>query len=75
MSDTAIRCAGLSKLYQIGEQERYKALRDVIADTAAAPFRRLRQTLSRNGRDANRDGSEIRNPQSAIRNLLTPSGP
>src|SRR6266852_2814293 len=68
MSETAIRCVGLSKLYRIGEQERYKALRDVIADTAAAPFRRLRQTISRNGRNENGDGSEIRNPQSAIRN-------
>src|SRR6059036_3777252 len=67
MSDIAIRCEGLSKLYRIGEQERYKALRDVIADTAAAPFRRLRQTISRNGSRANGDGSEIRNPQSAIR--------
>src|SRR6266404_2637891 len=67
MSETAIRCVGLSKRYRIGEQERYKALRDVIADTAAAPFRRLRQTLSRNGSDASGDGSEIRNSQSAIR--------
>lgn len=30
MSDTAIRCEGLSKCYRIGEQERYKALRDVV---------------------------------------------
>ncbi len=67
MSDIAIKCEHLSKLYRIGEQERYKALRDVIADTAAAPFRRLRQTISRNGRNENGDGSEIRNPQSAIR--------
>jgi lipopolysaccharide transport system ATP-binding protein len=68
MSETAIKCVGLSKRYRIGEQERYKALRDVIADTAAAPFRRLRQTISRDGSDANGDGSEIRNSQSAIRN-------
>jgi lipopolysaccharide transport system ATP-binding protein len=38
----AIRCEGLSKEYRIGEQERYKALRDVITDAATAPFRRLR---------------------------------
>src|SRR5712692_6580039 len=48
MSETAIKCEGLSKRYRIGEQERYKALRDVIADTAAAPFRRVRSTI-RNG--------------------------
>src|SRR5437016_853532 len=48
MSETAIKCEGLSKRYRIGEQERYKALRDVIADTAAAPFRRLR-TVFANG--------------------------
>src|SRR5260370_7524698 len=66
-SDVAIRCEGLSKRYRIGEQERYKALRDVIADTAAAPFRRLR-SIVRSGNSANGNGSEIRNPQSAIRN-------
>lgn len=48
MSNLAIRCEGLSKRYRIGaSQERYKALRDVITDAAAAPFRRLR--ASRNG--------------------------
>ncbi|HVS80985.1 MAG TPA: polysaccharide ABC transporter ATP-binding protein [Pyrinomonadaceae bacterium] len=59
MSDIAIKCEALSKRYRIGEQERYKALRDVIADTAAAPFRRLRAALDRrpetgdgNGRDS-----------------------
>ena len=47
MSNLAIRCEGLSKQYRIGAPyERYKALRDVITDAAAAPFRRLR---SRNG--------------------------
>ena len=49
MSEIAIKCEGLSKLYRIGEQERYKALRDVIADTATAPFRRLRHAISSNG--------------------------
>jgi len=66
-SDVAIRCEGLSKRYRIGQQERYKALRDVIADTAAAPFRRLR-SIVRSGNSANGNGSEIRNPQSASRN-------
>src|SRR5258705_9074641 len=48
MSDIAIHCEGLSKQYRIGQREPYKALRDVISDAAAAPFRRLRSTL-RNG--------------------------
>ena len=42
MSNIAICCEGLAKQYQIGERERYKALRDVITDTVAAPLRRLR---------------------------------
>ena len=67
-SDVAIRCEGLSKRYRIGEQERYKALRDVIADTAAAPFRHLRRAISRNGNAANGDGFEIRNSESEISN-------
>jgi lipopolysaccharide transport system ATP-binding protein len=41
MTDIAIRCEGLGKQYRIGERERYKALRDTIADTFSAPFRRL----------------------------------
>jgi lipopolysaccharide transport system ATP-binding protein len=51
MSDIAIKCKGLSKRYLIGERESYKALRDVIADTAAAPFRRLRSAFG-NGNGA-----------------------
>jgi lipopolysaccharide transport system ATP-binding protein len=47
MTDIAIRCAGLSKQYRLGERESYKALRDVITDAATAPFRRLR--TSQNG--------------------------
>ncbi len=43
--DKAIRCEGLSKHYRIGQQESYKALRDVIADAAAAPFRRVRNAI------------------------------
>lgn len=45
MSDIAIRCEGLSKQYRIGQRERYKALRDVITDAAASPFRRLRSAF------------------------------
>ncbi len=42
MSELAIRSTGLSKRYRIGQQERYQALRDVVADTAMAPFRYFR---------------------------------
>jgi lipopolysaccharide transport system ATP-binding protein len=45
MTDVAIRCEGLAKQYRIGERESYKALRDVIADAFASPFRRLRSAL------------------------------
>jgi len=40
MSGIAIRCDNVSKCYRLGSQERYKALRDVIAKAIAAPFRR-----------------------------------
>ncbi len=46
MSNVAIRCEGLAKQYRIGERERYKALRDVITDAIASPFRRVRSALS-----------------------------
>lgn len=53
MSQTAIRCEGLSKRYRIGEPDRHKTLRDTIAGTASAPIRRLRaafqDSTSRNG--------------------------
>src|SRR2546428_4222044 len=51
MSDTAITCARICKQYRIGEREKYKALRDVIANTIKSPFRRLRQAA--NGSDSN----------------------
>jgi lipopolysaccharide transport system ATP-binding protein len=38
----AIRCEGIGKRYRIGKRERYRTLRDSIAEMAAAPFRRLR---------------------------------
>src|SRR6266550_3332852 len=53
MSDIAIRCDHLSKRYRIGERESYKALRDVITDGVASPFRRLRSALTRNGDSSN----------------------
>lgn len=45
MTEVAIRCEALAKQYQIGERESYKALRDVITDAFASPFRRLRSAL------------------------------
>ena len=65
MSDIAIRCEGLSKQYRIGEQERYKALRDVIADAAVSPFRRLRSAIG------NGNGSSIHNSRPQTRNSGT----
>jgi lipopolysaccharide transport system ATP-binding protein len=48
MSELAIRVAGLSKKYRIGGQrERYKTLRDSLADAAAAPFQRLASLMAR----------------------------
>jgi lipopolysaccharide transport system ATP-binding protein len=50
MSDIAIRVEGLSKQYRIGgKQERYRTLRDTIADTALAPYRRFRAALRHSG--------------------------
>jgi lipopolysaccharide transport system ATP-binding protein len=46
MSDIAVRCEGISKKYRLGQRESYKALRDVLTRTVAAPFRRLRSTES-----------------------------
>ncbi len=45
MTNVAIRCEGLAKQYRIGERESYKALRDVITDAFASPFRRFRSAL------------------------------
>ncbi len=33
MTDLAIRVENLGKLYQIGQRERYEALRDTLTDT------------------------------------------
>ncbi|HEX3036793.1 MAG TPA: ABC transporter ATP-binding protein [Thermodesulfobacteriota bacterium] len=47
MGDIAIRVEGLSKQYHIGaKQERYKTLRDTLADAFVSPFRRARKLLS-----------------------------
>lgn len=39
MSGAVIRSEGLGKRYRVGRLQRYKALRDVLAELAAAPFR------------------------------------
>ncbi len=40
MSRSVIRVEGLSKRYRLGQQQRYHALRDVLARSLSAPFRR-----------------------------------
>lgn len=46
MSDVAIRIEGLSKRYYIGaREERYRTLRDELADAVTAPFRRAAKLL------------------------------
>jgi len=37
----------VSKQYRIGQRERYKALRDVLCDAIASPFRQLRSSFQR----------------------------
>ena len=64
MTDIAICAEGLSKQYRIGQQERYKALRDVITDAAAAPFRRVRSAISGG------NGASIRTRQSKSENTF-----
>ncbi|MDP2725935.1 MAG: ABC transporter ATP-binding protein, partial [Dehalococcoidia bacterium] len=44
MSDVAIHAENLGKLYHIGQRERYKALRDTLADMIYAPVRRIRSS-------------------------------
>jgi len=43
MPDLAIRVENLSKLYCIGQQERYLASRDVLARSLSVPFRRMKE--------------------------------
>lgn len=68
MSDIAIRVENLSKLYRIGPREPYKALRDVLAHSLTAPFRRMKSIADFGLRIANREAkdpqSELRNPKS-----------
>jgi lipopolysaccharide transport system ATP-binding protein len=58
MSEVAIRCEGLGKEYRIGQQESYRALRDVIMGAVSAPFRRFKNT-QQNGTSAGKDKETI----------------
>src|SRR5260370_4985586 len=64
MCDAAIRCEGISKRYRIGEQERYKALRDVVTDAAMAPFRRMRTAIG------NGNGTATKNSKLETQNSI-----
>jgi lipopolysaccharide transport system ATP-binding protein len=68
MSNVAIHCEGLSKQYRLGERESYRALRDVLTDAAASPFRRVRSALSRNG--SSNGQSSIWNSKSEVANSI-----
>ncbi|HSE20836.1 MAG TPA: ABC transporter ATP-binding protein [Pyrinomonadaceae bacterium] len=46
MSNIAISCEGLSKRYRLGQQERYKTLRDVVSSAVSRPFRRATSDIS-----------------------------
>lgn len=49
MQDVVIRVENLGKLYRIGGQERYKALRDTLTEAWVKPFRRMRSWWSGDG--------------------------
>src|SRR5438093_2961869 len=52
MSEVAIRVEGLGKRYRIGEKyERYKTLRDTLADATLRPLRAIRSWIHPNGDD------------------------
>jgi lipopolysaccharide transport system ATP-binding protein len=46
MSEIAVRVEGLGKRYKLGPAERYRNLRDTLADTFTAPFRWFRRGRS-----------------------------
>lgn len=45
MGDLAMRIEGIGKKYRIGKKEKYKTLRDVLASTFSAPFRKAGRLL------------------------------
>src|SRR4029078_10670735 len=46
MSNVALRCEGLSKRCRLGQQERYKTLRDVVSSAVSRPFKRATSDIS-----------------------------
>jgi len=50
MSDIAIQVEGVSKLYRLGERQRYKTARESLMRTLSAPVRTIRQLVNTNGR-------------------------
>lgn len=66
MSDVAIRVQGLGKRYRIGELQKYRALRDILAEAFHSPFRRL-ASLFRGGSTG--DGGSIHSFIWALRNV------
>src|SRR6266446_542384 len=77
MRDIAIKCEHLSKLYRIGEQERYKALRDVIADGLYAPIKWVRAALDRRPEtgDGNGGGTSSAGRPSSVPGRSSTAGP
>ena len=59
MTDISITCSGLSKQYRLGERESYKTLRGVIADSAAAPFRRVFKSSRPQKQNSNGSSAEL----------------
>jgi lipopolysaccharide transport system ATP-binding protein len=59
MSDVVLRCEGLGKRYEIGERERYLALRDTLTHVLYAPARRLRALLRQPPVEAARIGDTM----------------
>lgn len=45
MSALAIRCKGIGKRYRLGRRQRYRALRDTLAEAFVAPFHRVRRAF------------------------------
>ncbi len=66
MNDIAIRCRHLGKRYRLGRRESYSTLRDVITETVAARFRRLRSAVGNGSPTSNGNDSEFGNGQSVI---------
>lgn len=59
MSDVAIRVEGLGKKYRIGKRQKYKALRDEIADLAALPYRAVKNIITGNGQERSTEPDEF----------------